>query len=239
MRDLGEPSFGADVSSALGAWRRFPWLPIVSVLIGVAAQLPGPLAVLGAVVVIAGIGWVGTERIAYLRAFRGKSMTVSDLSRFTREYIGRYALLGITFLLVTVPAFFAFRRGSHLGFLVVFYAMIAIIDVALTFVTPALAFTTRRVRSALRIGLGMIRSEWPSSALYVLAPPLAAVFLAQSLSRWAHVGIAGAMIASAIATLANLCFKGATAAFYLRRHDVGDDGSAFAPSKPVLVSDPL
>src|SRR3989442_10207954 len=46
-------------------------------------------------------------------------------------------------------------------------------DFALTFVTPALAFTTRSAWRALGIGLAMIRQTWPRSALYVLCPPLA------------------------------------------------------------------
>ena len=54
------------------------------------------------------------------------------------------------------------------------------LDVALTFVTPALAFRTRRVGEAVSLGLRMIRSDWPSCAAYVLAPPLAL----EAFSRW-------------------------------------------------------
>lgn len=107
------------------------------------------------------------------------------------------------------------------------YVLWVVTDVSLTFVTPALAFSTRRVRRALAIGLRMIRSEWPVSAWYVLVPPLAAVLIVQILTRTSDVPVGIQLLTSAFATLLNLWFKGATAAFYLRRHDVGDDGAAF------------
>src|SRR5438046_9312972 len=50
-------------------------------------------------------------------------------------------------------------------------------NLALTFVTPALASTGRSVVRAWDIGLAMIRQTWPRSALYVLCPPLALTLL--------------------------------------------------------------
>src|SRR5207247_11202300 len=46
-------------------------------------------------------------------------------------------------------------------------------DFLLTFVTAALAYTTRSAVRGLAMGVAMIRQTWPRSALYVLCPPLA------------------------------------------------------------------
>jgi hypothetical protein len=186
-------------------------------------------------------GWIGTERICYLRAFRGKSIRAGELWRLTRAFLVRYAVLGLLLFVLFIPlGALAYSRvlsdDPRQVTIVGMYVLWVLVDVALTFVTPALAFSTRRVRRALAIGLQMVRSEWPSSAWYVLVPPLAAVFIAQILTRTSGVAIGVQLLTSAFATLLNLWFKGATAAFYLRRHDVGNDGSAFI-SKQIEGSD--
>lgn len=241
MTQAVEPSFGDDLRLALAAWRRFPWLPAVTVGLAAIGQLPEEPAFLALVFVplIVTVGWVGTERICYLRAFRGKQIRVGELWRLTRAYLGRYSVLGMVAATPLIALLIGVSIADVLtespserwlgGFLVAMYGVFALVDFALTFVTPALAFSTRKVRRALAIGLGMIRSEWPSSAWYVLVPPLAAVVVAQILTRTSDVAIGVQLVISAIATLLNLWFKGATAAFYLRRHDVGDDGAAFIP----------
>lgn len=82
------------------------------------------------------------------------------------------------------------------------------------------------VGRALKIGIGMLRAGWPGTAWYALVPPLA--FVALTYLRPPEAGMAGGWLAlSAIATLLNLLAKGATAAFYLREHQVDDDGAAF------------
>ncbi len=234
MNALTEPSFGSDLRRAAATWRRLPWLPAVSVGLAAATHLPDEFWVLSLVVIALNVGWLGTERICYLRAFGGKPIGPTELWRLTRAFIMRYAILGVVVALPFIPfVILAFSHilsdGARRGFLVGLYVLSAVVDVVLTFVTPALAFSTRKVRQAFRMGLRMIRSEWPSCAWYVLVPPLAALFVAQTLTRVANVGIGGQLLTSALATLLNLWFKGATAAFYLRRHEVGDDGAAFAP----------
>lgn len=230
------PTFFSDLRFSLAAWRRFPWLPPISIALALATLLNGSLTAVAIVALIIGAGWLGTERIVYLRAFRSKPIRPSELWRFTRSFVVRFAVLGVCVglpLMLLPLVLFATGRATGArswGVLVfVLYAYTAVVDVALTFVTPALAYTTRRVGNALRIGLGMIRSEWPTSAWYVLAPPLAALVLARSLPEVTSIGVGGALILSASATLLNLWFKGAIAACYLRRHQVDDDGAAFLP----------
>ncbi|MEA2681927.1 MAG: hypothetical protein QOK05_255 [Chloroflexota bacterium] len=111
-------------------------------------------------------------------------------------------------------------------------------DFLLTFMTPALAFTTTSASQAFRIGLRMIRKTWPAAAWYVFLPPLALQFLSvasgvdgtQSLPLIYGVGLI-------VATL-DLAAKGAVAAFYLRRVPVGRDGSLDLASQPQPPSQP-
>lgn len=233
-------SFSGDLRTAAAVWRRFPWLPAVSVGLAALTHLPDEFAPLVLIFLLFNAGWLGTERITYLRAFREESIGAGELWKLTRAFVVRFSVLG---LVVAIPfAPFVILGFSHVlsegprrAIRVALYVMSVIIDLALTFVTPALAFSTRKVRTALKIGLRLIRSEWPSCAWYVLAPPLAAGFVSQSLARTA--GIATQLLTSGLATLLNLWFKGAIAAFYLRQHeDVGRNGAGFAPKGPAEFS---
>ncbi len=106
-------------------------------------------------------------------------------------------------------------------------------DFALTFVTPALAYTTRSAVRALRIGLAMIRQTWPRCAFYVLCPPLAVNIL----SVVYPVSIPGArLVLDVVLALAWLLAKGAIAAFYLReRGSFSDDGALSTSTRPDVL----
>lgn len=182
-------------------------------------------------------GWVGTERMFYLRAYRGRPIGAREALGFTRRFMGRYIWLGlattlpmILFYLAIGAAFgMSFGGGSDTVWAAVVPDIIVLIiwDVMLTFVTPALAYSTPVVGEAFRVGVRMLRAEWPATAWYALVPPLAIVAL--TYLRPVGSGMSAVWwIASGVATLLNLLAKGATAAFYLRRHpEVGDDGAAF------------
>jgi hypothetical protein len=97
-------------------------------------------------------------------------------------------------------------------------------DFVLTFVPSALAFTTRSVRRALRIGFQTIRQTWPRSGLYVLCPPLALNFVNAIYPM--HLTSVRLVVTAGLTVIA-LVAKGATAAFYLReRPTYGPDGAA-------------
>ena len=107
-----------------------------------------------------------------------------------------------------------------------------IVDFALTFVTPELAFSTRSVRTALKAGLAMIGREWPRSAPYVLVPPLAIWIVFRAVPRSQFHGPV-AVTASVASGLVGFAFKGAIARYYLRQHPTGEDGAAFIPKQDV------
>jgi hypothetical protein len=113
----------------------------------------------------------------------------------------------------------------QVGFAVLFIAM----DFALTFVTPALAYTTRSAVRALDIGVAMIRQEWPRSALYVLCPPLALNLLSYIFPVG---GLGLQLVLTSILVLMGLLAKGAIAAFYIRqRGSYSDDGAAYITAR--------
>jgi hypothetical protein len=241
MPDQDEPSFWEDLHFSLSVWRRLPWLPVVSVVFFLLTGfLPEPLWLVGLMVSVLYAGWVGTERICYLRVQRGHPIAVGELRRLTIAFVMRYATLGLVIGLPFAPIFVwvGFKSAEGERFvpgLVVTYLISVVVDVCLTFVTPALAFTTRRVRYALWLGLRMIRTEWPRCLWYVLVPPLAVLIVVQLLGRGGDLGVAVQLIVSIVAALLNLWFKGATAAFYLRRYEPEDEknGAAFLPRFPV------
>src|SRR5947199_2861264 len=94
-----------------------------------------------------------------------------------------------------------------------------------TFVTPALAYTTRSAVRSVGIGFAMIGQTWPRSALYVLCPPLALNLLNYIFPVG---GLALQLLLTSVVTLVGLLAKGAIAAFYLReRGSYSEDGAAY------------
>lgn len=262
-------AFAADVKRAWSAWGVAPWLPVITAGLAVALGLPGVLqtlivgepclpsrctseairsqirlsltvSLLFIPVSLFHAGWSGTERIWYLRIFRGRSLSRQEGWSFSWSFLGRFFVLGLIIALVLVPVYLLtfwsllVRVRSQPGppdldslrfwQLAVSTVAVLIVEFVLTFVTPALAYTTRRVTEALRIGIRMIKDTWPKCALYVLVPPFAVTLIARFLpAQVVEVWWRLALLPGS--ALLNLLFKGATAAFYLRRFEVGDRGA--------------
>jgi hypothetical protein len=205
--------------------------PVALSRLGLMRAASGPYWSLQILIMLLWVGWCGAERIFFLRRLQQVPVTVGQLFRFVPSFMGRFLRLA---LLTGIPATLAVAvtcvamapdLGKHLDTLRLVAALVmAVGDFALTFVTPALAFTTRSVRQALGIGFRMIRQTWPRSGLYVLCPPLAVnfvnvIFPMHQLSL--RLSVAG------FATLLGLIAKGATAAFYLREKPISrPDGAA-------------
>jgi hypothetical protein len=219
-------SFRSDLLAAIRVWGRHPLLPLLSTPIW-AFPLPDtpafawlalPLAILAA-------GWVGTERIWYLRAFRGQRIKPSEVWRFIWAFFWRFAKLGLLVSVLLAPILLISYKDPSL-FLLLLTILSVPVDIALTFVTPALAYTTNKVFAAVPLGLRMVGTEWPRSAWYVLFPPLVILTLSRLVATTELHGPRGWALGVATSLL-YLAFKGATAAFYLRRHEVDENGAAF------------
>lgn len=227
-----EPGFLDDVGAAWRVWLAHPLLPLITAVLWLPSLLPGALGVLALPFGLFLLGWNGTQRIWYLRAFRGRSIDASEGWRFTWRFFGRHLVAALA---IALPIMLVFMlpvivgQADRLGDARTLPASIAIaaavatlvLDVVLTFVMPALAFTTRRVTDAMGIGTRMLRAEWPRDAAYALVPPLALLSVSQATNAgWGpFAGLASLLI--------GLLMKGAIAAYYLRRHPVGDDGAVF------------
>src|SRR5205814_8269337 len=178
------------------------------------------------------LGWYGAERVFFQRHLDGKPVTLRHLLNLVKEFMGRFFVLGLPFGIV-FAAFFAAAftvhppRGGPMPawFPLTFCVLVVPMDFALTFVTPALAYTTRSAARALGIGFAMIRQTWPRSAFYVLCPPLAVNILhlihpvSNSAVQWAI---------NPLLLFVSLLAKGAIAAFYLReRGTYSENGAAY------------
>ncbi len=242
--------FAADVASAAKALIRQPSVPLVSLAVVLLHGDTSPSSVHSAVaslvITVATFaemlfyaGWLGAERVFFQRQLEGTPVSLPHLLRLVKSFIGRFVSLGILFMIVIFASIFALAcvhgidiahlpdTGAQfpLSFQVSFAALAIVMDFALTFVTPALAFTTRSAWRSLGIGFAMIRQTWPRSALYVLCPPLA---LSVMNLMFPSGGVVFHFILTAVLTLVGLVAKGAIAAFYLReRGSYSDDGAAY------------
>ncbi len=237
-RSLSEPDievfarFGDDVRRALEVCRSTPALPALTTLIAVLAAWGGSTARGHTMVALVGVvflGWVGSERLWFLQAYTGRNLSVRSALSVAMSYwprVFRLALLvGATAVPLSIPiavatfhaASAATDRPTHVSlplWVLVYSTILSLLaDFALTFVTPALIYTTRSARGALGLGLNLLRQTWPHAAPYVLIPPLAVVILTRVTGR--TVGWAGGTII-VISYLLNLIAKGATASYYLR-----------------------
>lgn len=234
--DLEE--FWGDLSSAARACVQAPMLPLISVILIVPAQLL-PLFPSGQITAwlgitelllvafgLFGVGWVGMQRIWFQRIFEGRRVTGSEVWSQSWGFFGRYVILG---LIVGVPylvviAWLIVQGGTHPlprppnWWVPLALAYAFVLDIVLTFVTPALAFSTRRVSEALKIGITMIGSTWPKSAAYTIAPPLTLLGLATL--NPTRLPALVAILFSVISVLIGLVLKGAIAAYFLRHSPV-------------------
>jgi hypothetical protein len=220
-----DAAFGPNLVAALRAWRRHPFLPALSLLVWAApALLPSesPWDIVAGALAVLLVGYPGTERIWYQRAFVGQAMSPREiwrsLWRFFWPFLRLAILVGILMFMVSLPVQLTFPENVR-ALVVVLTPLFLLTDVALTFVVPALTFSTRKVREAGRIGLVMIRHEWPGSAWYALAPPLAVLVLVRAPLVFERLGSVGRFATAIGATLMSLAFKGAIARFFLMRTD--------------------
>ena len=227
-------SFLADAAWSVRVWRSHPRLPLLTLLIlGAWSLVPatGAFGLLGLALTLVAAGWAGTQRIWYLRAFRGKEMTSSELIDYTLIFMWRFLKLGLVTTLALLPPAIAFYNAETTLWFLVMVAVSLVVDLLLTFVTPALTYSTRKVFPAIGIGFKMIVREWPRCLWYALVPPFAALFVARGVTVTGTGLTTTAVVITLVSVLLGLVFKGATAAYYLRRVRVPDDGATAPPQR--------
>lgn len=240
-------TFTRDLAAALKVWRSHPRLPVLSVLIeggpyivtaivywligfpgcnGLRGTGCGPLLPImpwaTLIFSLVFLGWFGTQRIWYMRAFRGEGLNRGEFWPLTNAFRGRYFRLGI---IAGTAMVLSLLLGMATGGVMLIVGTFAV-DAALTFVTPALTFSTKSAFEAIRMGFELARRTWPASALYLFVPPLA-IRVAAAAFWGQRSAVVLAIVADTVSVLLLCWFKGATARFYLRYHDAKEDGAAF------------
>lgn len=226
--------FVHDLKASISAWRNAPLLPVLTVLLAVVPE-PARRTFVGDWVQaitfglgLLSIGWLGTQMIWYQRVFDGQNLHPRELIPVTLRFILRYFLL-FALLLIPVAAlaallwFFVRLRADSIqspAGRVSLIVVIVLLQIAGTFIIPALAYSTSKVRKAIPIGLRMLASGWPENWRYVLVPA-AFVGAITGLSWLMPSGLIGWAIVGAVGSLA---FLGAIARYYLRTKPM--DGSA-------------
>jgi hypothetical protein len=186
------------------------------------------------------IGFVGAQRVWFLRKLRGIHFEAREAWTVPWRFFGRFLCLDLLGTLLVIPIVVplaiatAHHRTTttqrvHLSPWVTVGVVIGafVVDVAMTFVVPALALNVHSVKSGIRLGWNMTKSTWPTNAWYMFAPGVTIVAVAAVLPE--SVASSGVyLLIGLISALLNLWFKGAIVAFYVRSVDpASPDGSAY------------
>jgi hypothetical protein len=218
--------FVDDLKASLSAWRRAPLLPVLTALLAAFPEsalrpfIGGWAQAISLGLGLLSIGWFGTQLIWYQRVFEGGGLRPGELLPLTGSFILRYfllfavALLPTGILVVLLSLFVRFERDSfqspvgRVGVIV----FIVVVQLAGTFIIPALAYSTSKVRRAIPIGLRMLANGWPGNWPYVVVPAVVtgaiggvSSLMPPLVQGWAIIGVLG-----------SLAFAGAIARYYLR-----------------------
>lgn len=230
-------NFRGDMSRALSASRReLTTTALSAVAVAASAWVfsawgGGAGGVPGIALFAAWVVYGGVQRWWFSDLLEGRRIGIRGVAAAFRSMVVRFLLLGVWIL---IPAFIAILtyvvvylvQHPHLAdrsyprvpnppsafTITLFVATAAVADVLLTFVMPALALSTRSVRQAGRLGVGMIARTWPTSAFYVLTPTLTALATVYC----APIPDVPWLILLVAVGLSSFWVKGATVAFYLR-----------------------
>jgi hypothetical protein len=210
------------------------------------AQASGGLSFLLLPVSLFAVGFRATARLWYLRIWRDSQLAVGQAWSVSWRFLGRMFVLGLIVVVpmaVVVGLGYAAASASGLSRLAALTAAVAasgfVADVVLTFIVPALVFSTPSAGIACQLGLRMLRQHWRHAWPYLITPPLALQAVSQlplAVNDLPVVYLALQVVISLI----DLAFKGAIAAYYLRHAPtpVCDSGSLSRPNE-VDPSEPV
>ncbi len=218
-----DPGFLSDAVRSIAVLRRAPLLFVLTISIQILETLMWSVPFVGLAIFLTLAGWPGVQRSWYMRAFHGVPIRIGEIPRLLRAFFGRFVALG---LLVGIPITIVvlalgaatYRDPDGPRILITLTLVGTAMDLLLTFVTPALTFTTAHATDALRVGLRLLRDAWPAAAAYILVPPLALEIVVAFNRAHVTMRFAGSIVSVVIA----LICKGATARFYVRHQGITD-----------------
>lgn len=208
----------------MAAWRKVPLLPIVTTVVAVLAAVIVPLhesipiLLVGLSIGLFSVGLLGTQFIWYRGAFDGQLIRPGELFPLTWSFIARYAWLYSLaliplFVLVFVAIHWRSWDATSPAWRIGMLAYFLVLAIVVTFMNPALAFSTRRVTKAVPIGVRMVVQGWPRNWKYVVVPGVVAAALG---GVYWLVPSPGRPELAIFITLIPLVFAGAIARYYLR-----------------------
>lgn len=236
-----------DLRATLGMWKAGPALPLVGLVVAVftfAPQfvLPEPsgcglgtnpactsgsqslfvlLTVVGLPVSVFAIGLFGAERWWYASLAAGNAPRPADLWRVSWSYFWRFLRLGLLVVLLSLPVVLPIllaTRDSTNARSIALAAYFFVLDIALTFVTPAMALSTDSAWQALKLGVVALDRLWPQDALYAVVPPMAFTIVARA-APTVFGSRALTALAGVAAQLLTMLFAGAVTLLYVREVD--------------------
>ena len=254
-----QAAFLDDAGRVLQAWRRTPLLLGLTLAVAgvqlLGASTQPAVAGLAGLASLLLVGWPGAERLWYLRLWTGRSLTLGEAWRATLRCFGRFfvlaLLVGAVGAVLATPVIVAVVQVLEVAddgtveldgglplWATLYATLLGIAGYAvLTFVTPALVYSSKRVRDAIPIGLRLLRVSWPRTWVYALLPAVVA-------------GVAGILVGfgppsaktvlvTLVSTAVLALTRGAVAAFYLRTvPGAGPDGAVALTPAPGYYPPP-
>jgi hypothetical protein len=139
--------FVSDVRRSLHIWKRDPRLPFTALALAMLQVTPFAIAavsgesavgLIGVVVGVVFVGFLGAERVWYVAVDRGEALSWHDVRQLTsqlwRRYFGLVIYVGIVFVLPVV-VIVAATDDHSLARTVLFTVVFVALDAALTFAT--------------------------------------------------------------------------------------------------------
>ena len=177
--------------------------------------LPG-VAILALPAIVFNVGFLGTQRVWFLYAQQDQVMTGKDIWSLSWRFFWRFVRLGLLAGFLDSLLVAVVRPWTGHNALIWSTAIVGLVgDVLLTFVVPALVFTTDSVTQAGKLGLSLLARSWRQSWPYLLTPGLTLVSVGQV---WGSRGSAfvPAVVIATVGSVLGLWFKGAIVRHYLR-----------------------
>lgn len=168
--------FAGDLVGAVRALARVPLVPLITIgLVVLGAALTGQIFFVSLPLSLFETGWAGTQQIWTLGVEVDRPVSTDEVWLVTWRYVGRYFLLSLSYapIMILLTYILIWRQDGLVfsdNIRYVFAGPLVLIEIALTFVVPALAFSTRSLRQAFRIGLRLLRRNWRRDFVYAIAP---------------------------------------------------------------------
>ena len=246
-----QAQFLDDVGRTLRAWRAAPLLPLTTLALALVIAVRdarGVTTALGGLVALLFLGWSGVQRLWYLRLWTGRTLTLAEAWRANLRCFGRFLCLGlltgVAFVITVIPLLVPLLRAADVSaegeitfddlplWALAYSVLLGIVGYGLlTFVTPAIVYSSKRVRDAVPIGLRLLRVSWPRTALYVLVPALAASLpgILAGPGPFNSPGLPEVLASALVLALG----RGAVSAYYLRTvPGAGPDGDIRLQPEP-------